>query len=129
MGEADQATTIGIIDRLARLEGMLVGLQNSIGQSQQQWASSQRKVELLEQRLVQLEANQVTRGDMKELSAKVDALINKNAQTAGGTGVLSWAVRNGAQWVAVLLSLFAISEVASNRGSSVVPPPGHERRP
>lgn len=127
MSESDQATTIGIIDRLARLEGMLVVLQNGIGQSQQQWSSAQQKAELLEQRVVRLEAAQITKDDVKDLAKKVDALINKEAQASGGVGVVGWALKHGAAWVAIVISLFAVNEAAVSRRSAPVPPPPLER--
>lgn len=115
MGEQDQATTIGIIDRLGRLEGLLVGLQNSISQSQAQWAGSQARVERLEARLVELESRQVTRDDLKALAEKVDSLISAEARQSGGVSVASWSLTNLANWIAVILALLALVGVGVNR--------------
>lgn len=120
VNDADQATTIGIIDRLSRLEGLLLGLQNNIGQSQLQWTASQRRVELLEQRMGQLELGRVTKEDMKELTNKVDALIGRSKETSGVASVLNWAVKNVAPWLAILLSIVAIRDVATREQG---PPP------
>lgn len=111
----DEATTIGIISRLGKLEGLIVGLQNSISQSQDQWASSQTRVERLEERLVQLEMRQVTREDLKNLSEKVDRLITSEAQQSGGIKAVSWSVGSIATWVAIVISFLALIGVGINR--------------
>lgn len=115
MGEQDQATTIGIIDRLGRLEGLLVGLQNSISQSQAQWAGSQARVERLEQRLVELESRQVTRDDLRDLAAKVDELCAAEARQSGGVSLANWSVTTMAPWLAVVVALLALVGVGANR--------------
>lgn len=115
MGEQDQATTIGIIDRLGRLEGLLVGLQSSISQSQAQWAGSQARVERLEQRLVELETRQVTRDDLRELSQKVDELVASDARQSGSVGLVRWSVNSLAPWLAVAVAMAALLGVGMNR--------------
>lgn len=116
MGEQqDQATTIGIIDRLGRLEGLLVGLQNSISQSQAQWAGSQARVERLEQRLVELESRQVTRDDLRELAGKVDELCAAEARQSAGVSLASWSLQNLAPWLAVVVAVAALLGVGANR--------------
>lgn len=116
MGETDQqATTIGIIDRLGRLEGLLVGLQNSIAQSQAQWAGSQARVERLEARLIELESRQVTRDDLRSLADKVDALVASEARQSGGVNLASWSITNLAPWLAVVIALLALVGVGVNR--------------
>ena len=116
MGDSDQqATTINIVDRLGRLEGLLVGLQSSISQSQAQWAGSQARVERLETRLVELESRQVTREDLRSLAEKVDALITAEARQSGGVKVASWSIANLAPWVALLVSVLALIGVGINR--------------
>lgn len=115
MGEQDQATTMAIVDRLGRLEGLLVGLQNSITQSQSQWAGSQARVERLEQRLVELESRQVTRDDLRELASKVDELVASDARQSGGVGLVRWSVNSLAPWLAVVVALAALFGVGMNR--------------
>lgn len=110
-----QATTINIVDRLGRLEGLLVGLQSSISQSQAQWAGSQARVERLEARLVELESRQVTREDLRSLAEKVDTLVASEARQSGGVKVASWSISNLAAWLAVLLALLALVGVGVNR--------------
>lgn len=115
MTDPDQSTTMAIVDRLGRLEGLLVGLQNSISQSQAQWAGSQARVERLEARLVELEARQVTREDLRELSAKVDELVASDARHSGGIGLAGWSFSNLAPWLAVLVAVLALVGVGANR--------------
>jgi len=114
MTEPD-ATTLGIIDRLGKLEGLLVGLQNSIGQSQSQWAGSQARVERLEERLVALESRQVTRDDLRALSEKVDALVASEAKQSAGVSLAGWGVTNLAPWLAVVVAVLALIGVGANR--------------
>lgn len=115
MSDPDQAAIMAIVDRLGRLEGLLVGLQNSISQSQQQWAGSQARVERLEQRLVELESRQVTRDDLKELAAKVDELVASDARQSAGVGLAGWTVTNVATWLAVVVAILALVGVGANR--------------
>lgn len=115
MGEQDQATTMAIVDRLGRLEGLLVGLQSSISQSQAQWAGSQARVERLEQRLIELETRQVTRDDLRELSSKVDELCAAEARQSGGVSLANWSVTTMAPWLAVVVALLALVGVGANR--------------
>lgn len=114
-GDNDQATTLAIVDRLARLEGLLVGLQSSISQSQVQWAGSQARVERLEQRLVELETRQVTREDLKSLADKVDALVTADARQVGGVSAVSWSIANLAPWLALIVAILALIGVGANR--------------
>lgn len=115
MNDETDATTIGIISRLARLEGLLVGLQSSISQSQSQWAGSQARVERLEERLVALEARQVTRDDFRALSDKVDALVASEAKQSAGVSLAGWGVTNLAPWLAVVVAVLALVGVGANR--------------
>lgn len=115
MGEQDQATTMAIVDRLGRLEGLLVGLQSSISQSQAQWAGSQARVERLEQRLIELETRQVTRDDLRELASKVDELCAAEARSSAGVSFASWSVQTLAPWLAVVVAVLALVGVGANR--------------
>lgn len=81
-------TTLGIINRLARMEGLLVGLQTSISQSQVQMAGYVARVERLEQRQVELESRVVTRDDMQQLTTKVDGLATTLNKGQGGAGMI-----------------------------------------
>jgi hypothetical protein len=104
-----------LVDRLAKLEGLLIGLQNSIVQGQSQTSASMARVERLEQRLVELETRQVTKQDLAQLSAKVDSLIAADASRRGGTAVASWSLGTGASWAAVIIALLALVGVGLNR--------------
>lgn len=106
---------MAIVDRLGKLEGLLVGLQSSISQSQNQWAGSQARVERLEQRLVELESRQVTRDDLRVLAEKVDSLISAEARQSGGVRVASWSIANLAPWLALLVAVAALIGVGANR--------------
>jgi hypothetical protein len=106
---------MAIVDRLGKLEGLLVGLQSSITHSQTQWAGSQSRVERLEQRLVELETRQVTRDDLRSLSEKVDALVAAEARAAGGVRVAGWSISNLAQWIALLVAILALVGVGANQ--------------
>lgn len=123
----EQVSFVTLVDRLGRLEGLLVGLQNSIVQSQGQTSAFMARVERLEQRLVELETRQVTKADLKEISNKVDNLIQSEARQAGGVGVASWSVTNLANWLALIIAILALVGVGVNRerileqGPSVTP--------
>jgi hypothetical protein len=99
---------MGIIDRLGKLEGLLMGLQASIVQSQAQVTGFMSRVESLERRLVELEKVQVTRTDLEALGAKVDALAVSDARSRGGVGVAGYLtttiialIAAGAAWAAL----------------------------
>lgn len=120
---------MAIVDRLGRLEGLLVGLQSSISQSQAQWAGSQARVERLEQRLVELETRQVTRDDLKSLADKVDALVTADARQAGSVTAFSWSFVNLVPWAALIVSVLALVGVGANREAiNQTQPPTHSRQ-
>ena len=111
----DQVSYVTLVDRLGRLEGLLVGLQNSIVQGQTQTSAFMARVERLEQRQVELESRQVTKDDLKDLSTKVDNLIKAEASQRGGVSVASWSVSNFANWLAVVIAVLALIGVGVNR--------------
>jgi hypothetical protein len=119
-----------LVDRLGRLEGLLVGLQNSIVQGQSQTSASMSRVERLEQRLVELESRQVTKADLAQLTAKVDSLIAADASRRGGAAVATWSLGTGASWAAVLIALLALVGVGINRERAIQQqqsPPQHRQ--
>lgn len=121
---------VTLVDRLGRLEGLLVGLQNSIVQGQSQTAAFMARVERLEQRQVELESRQVTKEDLKDLSTKVDNLIRAEAAQRGGVGVARWSVTSLASWLAVILAAMALIGVGVNRDRILEQsPPRQERLP
>jgi hypothetical protein len=115
MPESGEISLITLIDRLAKLEGMLLGLQNSIVQSQSQVTSFMARVERLEQRQIELEKCQVTRDDMRELSEKVDDLIASEARQRGGLGMAGWSFSQAINLAAVIIALIALVGVGINR--------------
>ena len=112
---SDDISLMTLVDRLAKLEGLLIGLQNSIVQGQAQTSASMARVERLEQRLVELEARQVTKADLAALGAKVDSLIAADASRRGGAAAFSWSVTNLAPWLAVLVAALALVGVGIER--------------
>lgn len=104
-----------LVDRLAKLEGMLIGLQNSIVQGQSQTSAFMARVERLEQRQVELETRQVTRDDLTQLSSKVDSLIASEARHQGGRAVATWSISSLAAWMAVVIAFLALIGVGINR--------------
>jgi hypothetical protein len=115
MPESGEISLITLIDRLSKLEGMLLGLQNSIVQSQGQVTSFMARVERLEQRQIELEKCQVTRDDMRELSEKVDGLIASEARQRGGIGMAGWSLGQAINLAAVIIALIALVGVGINR--------------
>lgn len=107
MAEGIDSNVLGIIDRLGKMEGLLVGLQTSMTQSQAQVTGFLSRVEGLERRLVELEKSQVTRADLEALGQKVDALARSEERQNGGVGALTWVLP-------LLISLVAAAGVITN---------------
>lgn len=105
---SEQISLVSVIDRLAKLEGLLVGLQNSIVQGQSQTSAFMTRIERLEQRQVEIEKTMVTDADIAALTTKVDALITADAKQQGGTAIASWSINTLAAWGAILISLFTL---------------------
>lgn len=99
---------LGIIDRLGKMEGLLIGLQTSLNQSQAQVTGFLSRVEGLEKRLVELEKGQVTRADLEALGKKVDALVTSDARQSGGVGVLGYVVTTVVALVAAGAAIAAL---------------------
>ena len=114
--EIDQI--LPIVDRLAKLEGLIMGLQTHITNSQTHTAGAIAKVETLEQRQIELERNMVTKADIAGLNEKVDALVSSDASRKGATFLATWSVNSIATWLALIISLFALVENVMN-GSAV----------
>jgi hypothetical protein len=102
------STTLGIIDRLGKLEGLLVGLQASMSHGQSQVSGFVARVERLEQRQVELEARVVTRDDLKELTAKVDGLTTAINKGQGGAGMLSYLITAGVAALAAAATVWGV---------------------
>lgn len=99
---------VTLVDRLGKLEGLLIGLQNSIVQGQAQTSAFMARVERLEARQVELERNMITKDDITSLVSKVDALATNDAKQQGGTAVASWSATTLGSWAAVILALLAL---------------------
>ena len=106
---------LAVVDRLGKLEGLLVGLQNSISQGQAATAAFMGRVERLEQRQVELERNMITSADMASLTEKVDRLIASDAGRRGATGAVQWSAGQVVAWAAVLIAGLALVGVGINR--------------
>ena len=106
---------ISVVERLAKMEGLLQGLQNTLVQSQSQTATFMAKVGDLERRQVELERAMVTSADMQQLSEKVDRLITSEARLQGRASQTQFALPVIAQWGALLVALLALVSTTVNR--------------
>jgi len=109
------SSLLTVVDRLGKLEGLLVGLQNSISQGQAATAAFMARVERLEQRQVELERNMVTTAHIAALSEKVDSLVTSDASRRGATGAVQWSAGQVAAWAAVVIAGLALIGVGVNR--------------
>lgn len=106
---------LAIVDRLGKLEGLITGLQASIGQSHASTAAFLSRIDRLEQRQVELERHMVTSADIAGLTAKVDQLVTSDASRRGSTALASWSVGTAASWGAVVIAMLALVGVGINR--------------
>lgn len=113
--ENDPGSLLQLVDRLGKLEGLIIGLQTSIGQSQAQTTAFMGRVERLEARQVELERNMITKDDISQLVSKVDQLATSDARQQGGTDVAKWSAQTVSSWAAVIIALLALVGVGVNR--------------
>lgn len=113
--DSDAGSLLQLVDRLGKLEGLIIGLQTTISQGQQQTTAFMQRVERLEARQVVLERNMITREDIAQLAAKVDQLAASEARQQGGTAVASWSAQTIGAWSAVIIALLALVGVGVNR--------------
>lgn len=113
--DSDAGSLLQLVDRLGKLEGLIIGLQTTISQGQQQTTAFMQRVERLEARQVVLERNMITREDIAQLAAKVDQLAASEARQQGGTAVASWSAQTIGAWAAVIIALLALVGVGVNR--------------
>lgn len=97
-----------VVDRLGKLEGLIVGLQNSISQGQASTTAFMSRVERLEQRQVELERNMVTTAHIAALTEKVDSLVASDASRRGATGAVQWSAGHVVAWAAVAVTALAM---------------------
>jgi hypothetical protein len=109
---------LAIVDRLAKLEGLIIGLQTTIAQGQNHSASFISKLERLEERQLELERHMVTTTDLDKIGAKVDQLITSEASRQGSTAANHWTLSSLAQWAALVLSLLALIGVGIEKNAS-----------
>lgn len=107
--------SLQLVDRLGKLEGLIIGLQASISQGQQQTTAFMSRVERLEARQVELERNMITKDDISQLVAKVDQLTSSDQRRQGGTTVATWSAQTIGAWAAVIIALLALVGVGVNR--------------
>lgn len=115
MDDGQPINLVTLVDRLGKLEGLLIGLQASINQGQAQTSAFMARVERLEARQVELERGMVTKSDIQSLVTKVDALASNDASRRGGQAVATWSATTLATWVAVAISLLALISAAVQR--------------
>jgi ABC-type sugar transport system ATPase subunit len=113
--DTEPGSLLQLVDRLGKLEGLIIGLQTSIGQSQTQTTAFMARVERLESRQVELERNMITKDDISSLVAKVDALATNDARQQGGSAVATWSVQQIASWGALIIAVLALVGVGANR--------------
>jgi len=113
-----QDSLLAIVDRLAKLEGMILVLQTTIAQGQNHSASFISKVERLEERQLELERHMVTKSDLASIGAKVDTLIQSEASRQGSTAANHWTLSSLAQWLALVISLLALIGVGMEKNAS-----------
>lgn len=113
--DSDAGSLLQLVDRLGKLEGLIIGLQTSIGQSQAQTTAFMGRVERLEARQVELERNMITKDDISQLVAKVDQLTASDARQQGGTAVAKWSTQTVSSWAAVIIALLALVGVGVQR--------------
>jgi ABC-type sugar transport system ATPase subunit len=113
--DSDTGSILQLVDRLGKLEGLIIGLQTSIGQSQTQTTAFMARVERLESRQVELERNMITKDDISSLVTKVDALATSDARQQGGSAVATWSVQQIASLGALIIALLALVGVGANR--------------
>jgi hypothetical protein len=118
---------LAIVDRLAKLEGLIIGLQTTIAQGQNHSASFISKVERLEERQLELERHMVTKSDLASIGAKVDQLITSEASRQGSTAANHWTLSSLAQWLALVLSLLALIGVGIDKSTNDENPPQIEQ--
>lgn len=94
-----------LYERLGRLEGLLMGVQSSLGQHRDYVASFLPRVERLEQRQVQLEAHQVTREDLRRLEETVGRLATAEAASRGSRSL----IRELVPWLALGISALTLA--------------------
>ncbi len=124
MDEPVSSTTLGIIDRLGKLEGLLVGLQASMSHGQSQVSGFVARVERLEQRQVELEARVVTRDDLQKLTEKVDGLVSAISKGQGGAGMLGYLTTAAIAAVAAAATAWGVLR-ATPAGTAETPIPFH----
>lgn len=118
------STTLGIIDRLGKLEGLLVGLQASMSHGQSQVSGFVARVERLEQRQVELEARVVTRDDLQKLTEKVDGIATTINRGQGGAGMLGYLTTAAIAAVAAAATAWGVLR-ATPAGTIETPIPQH----
>jgi hypothetical protein len=113
--EIDYQQLLPIVEKLAKMEGLLLGLQNDLKNTYSYTAAAIAKVETLEKRQVELERSMVTKADIAALLAKVDTLVSSDASRKGATNVATWSITNIVPYLALLVSLLALVGVGTNR--------------
>lgn len=122
MGETSDTSMLALVDRLARMEGMILGLQNSIGQSQSQVTGFMTRVERLEQQQIRLEREQISKEDLKELSIKVDGLVASEQKRSGRADMAGWSWARLIQVLTLAIALLALgANFGEKRSSERVP--------
>lgn len=107
--------------RLGKLEGLMLGLQTSITQSQAHFAAYASRIESLEKRQIDLERQMITRSDLATMLEKVDNITRQQSLTQGGTDAAKWSIAQVATWMAVVISFFTLIYSISPKTEQIHP--------
>lgn len=108
--------------RLGKLEGLMVGLQASITQSQAHFAAYASRIESLEKRQIDLERQMITRADLSAMIEKVDNITRQQSAAQGSTEATKWNIQQVATWLAVIISLFTLIYTTNSKVGEVHQP-------
>lgn len=114
---------ISLYDRLGKLEGLMMGLQASVTQSQTHFAAYASRIEGLEKRQIQLEREMMTRADLAGLISKVDAIAAKQSSQDGGKEATHWTLQQFVAWVGLAVALLSAVVAIDNRIEQAPQPP------
>jgi hypothetical protein len=111
--------------RLGKLEGLMLGLQTSITQSQAHFAAYASRIESLEKRQIDLERQMITRADLTALLEKVDTITRQQSTAQGGADATKWSIQ---QILTVAATLVAAAALAITLVDRNPPDPPHLQR-
>lgn len=125
----DTEPPVSLYDRLGKLEGMMLGIQTSITQSQNHFAGYASRIDGLEKRQIELERQMITRADLANLMQKIDVIAEKQSSQEGGSEATRWSLQQIVSWAALLVALLtAVSGITQANKPQPQYPHALERR-